>query len=609
MTKLAIKTKQPAAPVHGNGGGEWFVPEYCSQEFIEATPGLHWIIRQYMWNRGVVDNRYIDAYLNGDVLHDTHPHLMKDMLKANERVWEAINNGERIVVFGDYDADGVTATATMTIGLRALGAKVEWYVPERSEGYGANPDSVKELVEKYPDCKVLITVDNGIQATAAATTGVEAGLDFIITDHHNVNYANFPSNAYAVINPQQDDCDYHDMHLCGAGVAYKFIHGMAVVAVGKSYSDNIKTLDDAQAFADQCVDLVGMGTIGDMMPFLSLENRHIVRKALKLLAENPRPGWRQLAQNPQRVYKVDLTSANSTDLAFNMIPHISAAGRMSHPQWAVELLLAENESDAGVYARQLLDFNDARKIEQAEWMDVITSRYGDMDTSFASMPAIIERLDGCPKGLIGLVAGSLCNTYKRPAMVLTNADQDDGWWTASARSVVGMHIANGLKECSALLEKHGGHSMAAGFTIHEKHIGEFVQRMTEIAYRDLSKDHSLPEIEADIELPLSYIDWNLYDTIQALQPFNSVDWKPVMFVTRDVIPVDAKRWSMSMKHLKLTVHDGKGNALKANGWGLGEWADKMPSRIDIAYTLEIDDYDYPAAIRLALEAIRPARRG
>lgn len=586
----------------------WNIPAVCPDSFVKATPNLHWVIRQYMWNRGITDPDYIDAFMAGDVLHDTNPHLMKDMVKGNERVWQAINDGSRIVIYGDYDADGVTATSALYLALKTLGANVEWFVPHRKVGYGMRPKPVEELRAIYPDCNLIVTVDNGIKATKAITRANELGFDVVVTDHHSVDYSDFPSDAYAVINPQQDDCSYYEANLAGAGVAYKFIHGMALYGLQQGYDLPVANEDEALAFADRWVDIVALGTIGDMMPLAALENRQIVMKGMDKMARNPAQGIRQLATSHARRYEVDLVESTSVDLAFNIVPFINAASRMGDPKWAVELLVAENAMQAAPKARKLVELNTIRKEQQQERMMQVMEALQGQDTSFEAMPMLIVQVPDCPKGLIGLVAGSLNHEFGRPSAVL--ADTGNGIWTASARSVAGMNIAHALRECDDLLVSHGGHSMAAGFGIKEDNIPEFIERMQAIALRDLSRDYDKPEMPVDIELPLAYVDWNLFDAISALEPHSSVDLMPIRFVTRNVEPVDAKRWSQSKKHLQMEVYDKKGNLVKANGWGFGTWADNMPRMIDIVYALESTEWggqnNGKPYLRLAIEAIQPS---
>lgn len=593
---------------------EWNIPEPVPQSFVDLTPNLHWVIRQYLWNRGITDPDYINALMLGGVLHDTNPHIMKDMEKGNHRIWQAIHSGEEILIYGDYDADGVTATAALSLALEELGGNVHWYVPHRKVGYGMRPKPVEELREKYPNCNLIITVDNGIKATKAINKAIELGFDVIVTDHHSVDYSDFPSNAYAVINPQQDDCPYYEGNLSGSGVAYKFIHGMALYAIREGYKDipvKIRTPEQALNFADQWIDIVSLGTIGDMMPLASLENRQIVKKGMRKMAENPCHGIRQLATSHMRRYEVDLDTVSSIDLAFNIVPFINAASRVDSPKWAVMLLRAKSAMEAAPNAVKLIELNNIRKEQQQDQMDRVMDNLDEKDTSFKAMPMIIEQLPKCPKGLVGLVAGNLNHTFKRPTAILTDAGTDEGMWTASARSVIGMNVAQALRECDDLLVSHGGHSMAAGFGIHEDNIPEFIERMHKITIRELSKDYDAPEMEADVELPLAYIDWNLHRAIESLQPHSSVDWMPIRFVTRDLEPIDAKRWSNSQKHLRMQVYDGKGNIVKVNGWNFGMWADNMPEEIDIVYGIETAEWGAENRgrpyLRMAVEAIQPSR--
>lgn len=589
----------------------WTMPVVVSDDFIEATPGLHPVIRQYFWNRGITDPDYIDAMLNGEVLHDTNPHIMKDMYRANARTWQAIQERKPVVIYGDYDADGKTATALLSLALEKLGGVVVWYVPHRSVGYGMKPGPVEKLREENPDSDLIITVDNGIKATAAISRANDLGFDVIVTDHHSIDHSDFPHDAFAVVNPQQDDCPYHEANLCGAAVAYKFVHGMTLYALENGiHIEGVGSVDDALVFADQWVGYAALGTIGDMMPLASLENRHIVLKGMKKLRENPSPGIEELAISPARRYPVEFSEASAVDLAFSLIPYINAASRMDHPMWAVMLLRARDRVEAKEYARKLIELNDMRKEIQQEYLDIAATVMNEQDTSFAAMPMVMLQLQGCPKGLVGLVAGSLNRIFNRPVAVMTDEESGEGCWTASARSVVGLNIAQALRECDDLLVSHGGHEMAAGFTVHERNLGEFIERMHSVALRELTEDYDSPELVVDVDIPLAHVDWNLLRVVACLEPFSTVDWQPVRFVTCDVEPIGAQRWSNSKKHLRMEVYDGRGNLLKANGWNLGYWADDMPERIDLVYALEVAQWDTEnfgrPYLRLAVESIRPS---
>ena len=596
---------------------EWKTPKPPPSAFHRLHPHNHPYAIQYLWNRGYSNTDYVNALFHGTILHNTDPMIMKDMHKATERIWQAIDSQELICVYGDYDADGITGVGVMYTGLLELGANIMRYNPNRKYGYGANPERIESLLKKHPDIKLFVSVDNGIKATSAVNKSVEMGVPFIVTDHHTVDYSDFPDKAYAVINPQQDECPYPEPSLSGVGVAYKVIHGMALKAIEQERKVdgwNLESKDDAFNFAEELIDMVAVGTIADMMPLSALENRSLVRRGLDRIKQRPRMGLHALAYHPLRGrYPIDLTKISAMDVGFGIGPCFNATGRLEDPTISVDLLLEENESTAKDFAGNIIKVNNRRKEVQKRYTELVLERLEKVDMSLEAMPIVIVTIDDCPGGVVGLIAGNLTQKFNRPSAVLRQSGKtDDGEiiWTASARSVVGFDITSALKESAKHLGKFGGHSAAAGFSINDSEIEPFKRSMAKIVEREMGKDDREGQVDADFDVPLPYINRPAYEALELLQPFGGTDMPLPKFIVRELIPVEYETWSASKAHLRGKLADGKGTSMRFNGWNFAEWKENMPDKVDVAVTLTMDNwgsYDGKQYMRFALEAMKPAQ--
>lgn len=573
-----------------------YVAKAYPQYFLaDQYSNLHRVVKQYLWNRELRDEKAIEHFLNYTVPHETSPLLLKDAYKAALRIWQAIDDKHPILIFGDYDADGVTATSLLTEFLKTLGASVNWFIPSRSDGYGMSDYTTTEALSMYTDTKLFITVDNGIKSGQVVNMLVEKGIDVIVTDHHIVgdNLADFPSSAYAVINPQQSDCQYPEKLICGCAVAYKLAHALMLTA-----NEAHHHLDLPDLYHEKFLDLVAIGTVADVMPLTAPENRYFVKRGIEIMKSGGRCGLDCMFDIDQYLSKEDLTAET---IGFSIAPQINAASRVDHPRWAMYLLQADTKADALSWALKVAELNATRKQIQSDISKQVDKQLlADEDIlDLTKTPVIMQKIDECPHGIIGLVAGDLSRRYSRPAIVFTRSSDDV--WVASARSVTGFSVTDALEQCSDLLISHGGHEMSAGLKVANAHFDELKQCLTTIAlpYIELFKATSLT---ADVEIGLHEIDDGLYNIVQFLDPMAGQSCPIVTFASLGVT-VSSKVAFSHGKHLKLTVTDNKGNIYPAIWWKMGHLVKSIPDQVDIVYRLGKDTYGGKSSLRLMIESI------
>lgn len=474
--------------------------------------------------RGYDTKEKIDAFLNEDALL-CDQFLITDMSKAVVRINTALENGEKICVYGDYDADGVTSTAIVFGFLESQGGNVIHCVPQRSDGYGMNKESLQAL--KAQGVFLIITVDNGISATEEADFAKEIGIDLIITDHHQIG-EKLP-NALAIVNPHRDNLPFTDW--AGVGVAFKLICAL--------YDG------DVQDLIEDYGDLVAIGTVADMVPLVG-ENRTLVKAGLKVINENQRPGlvaFRQVANMQDRVF-------TSNELAFLIAPKINAAGRMDDATIALNLLVEENIDNAVILAQQLIAMNTERQKEEQATLGKIFSKLatsGDLEEK----RVLVVYGEGYNSGVIGIVASRLVETFGKPAVVLTN--DSDGMAKGSCRSIDGFSIYDALSACSEDLEKFGGHTLAAGLSLKIQDVEAFSHHINEYAYSNFPL-MPVSEISIDCSISPGYLTIDLLNSINQLAPFGMKNEQPIFGIIgaeiSKIMPVGEG------KHLKISCKKG-----------------------------------------------------
>lgn len=558
----------------------WQVMPAVPFNLRQELPHLHPNLLQVLYNRNLTQEGQIQAFLEGRYPKSTDPYLLKDMDRAVARIQEAIEKEETVVVYGDFDADGVTATVLLTEALRGLGLnrqQAQPYIPDRiDEGYGLNIDALTSL--KNRGVGLVISVDCGIRSIREVEAAAEMGLDMIVTDHHSLGRHLPP--AVAVINPKRPDSDYPEKMLAGVGIAFKLAQALHQ-AMPKRAKFNVEEL----------LDLVALGTVADLAPLLG-ENRKLVQEGLVVLNSCRRPGIDALA----KVSSLKPGSITAESIAFGLAPRINAAGRLSHAYDAARLLAINNLLMADDYARQLNQLNRERQRLTAD-----LSRQAE-EIIDPDAPLIIAAGTQFLSGIVGLVASRLADKYYRPTIVIEQGETES---RGSCRSIPEFHITNALDQVADLLERHGGHAQAAGFTIRNENLDTFCEQMTSIAAAELDGQELVPAIAIDAELAIDQVDWALQAVLEQLEPTGYANPTPV-FMSRNVHVYSHRPVGSESNHLQLWVGDGR---VKHQGiaFGQGGWAARLPEEIDLVYTIGVNEWNGRRDLQLMVQDIREAQ--
>ena len=553
------------------------------------------LVVQLLWSRGVRAPDEVEAFLAG-VARVDNPFRMAGMNEAVERIRRAIRTGERIAVYGDFDADGVTATALMVQTLSALGAFVRPYIPHRvDEGYGLNNSALSELARDGQ--RLIITVDCGIRAVDEVAFANRLGLDVIVTDHHSVGAVLPP--ALACINPKRADCDYPFKGLAGVGLAYKLAQGLLRTQQQAPIRRDLTVdLDEADL-----LDLVALGTVADLAPLLD-ENRALVQRGLERINQPQRPGLKAL------IKKTGLTEGQITSSSIGYIlgPRINAAGRLESAMLAYDLLQTDDVVKADRLAAELDQLNVRRQHLTAQSVEAAQSQIeADGTNDLLYMVASQE----FPSGIVGLVAGRLVEQYYRPSLVVELGDRQS---RGSARSIAEFDITKALDKCAAagLLVRHGGHAAAAGFTVENKKLPALKAALQEIAAEELSDKDLQPSLTIDAKLNLGDADFATMGLLQQLEPTGYANPQPLFLSSRLQVR-DARKVGADGAHLKLVVSDPEAGPRREAAWDAiafrqGHWYGKLPRVIDLAYKLEENHWNGNKRLQLVVEDLRPAGR-
>lgn len=540
---------------------------------LECYPA---ILRQVLFNRGQRTLADANRYLTADGA-STDPYLLRGMAPAVGRLLQAVDRGEKIAVYGDYDVDGVTSTVLMTQVLRTLGADVQPYIPNRfDEGYGLNNEALEGLARD--GVRVVLTVDCGIRSAAEVAFGCELGLDMIIADHHSP-LGDLPA-ATAVICQRQPLDEYPDKNLAGVGLAYKLAQALL----------DLRPVEGVRA--EDWLDLVALGTVADVVP-LTGENRSLVRGGL----ERMRAGYRVGLYSLGRAAGINVKNCRATDIAFGLGPRLNAAGRLESALAAVELLLSDDIMHAGRLSQQLCDQNTRRQ----EMTREMQAQAETMIRGGEDAPVLFAFHPEFNQGLVGLVAARLAESYYRPAIVGYRGEE---YTRASCRSIEEFHITQALDQCADLLVRHGGHARAAGFTVRNENLPALVERMYAIAQRELAQLDLRPVLDADLEVPLIDLRPVILDDLAYIEPTGSGN-PDVVFCSRNLRVVRSKTVGSENQHLKLAVSDGR-VTFDAIAFRMGHWAAQMPPAIDLLYTYERNYFNDRVFLQLNVRDLKPA---
>jgi single-stranded-DNA-specific exonuclease len=556
-------------------------------------------VRQLLFDRELTTQQAIDEFFNPDYADDLHdPYLMLGMQKAVKAIKKAIDNKKKILVFGDYDADGICSTVIIKETLEKIGAKkVETYIPDRSkEGYGLNEQAVADFAKR--NIELMITVDCGITEVDNIAYAKALGIDTIIADHHQC--PPILPQALAIINPHQKKDKYPFKDLAAVGVAFKL--AQALVKEFKVSDDYLKWF----------LDLVSLATVADMVPLLG-ENRTLVKYGLVVLTQTKRIGLKKLMEaarvtdfslevkvnsNGQKEHKVN--GLDSMTYAFVLAPRINVAARLENVDSAYRLLTTLDEQEAQEIAQRLETLNRQRQQMVKQIVDEIIKRLPS-----DKMPKIIcEGGDNWSTGVVGLIAGKIKDRYNRPT-IICNTGEDEV--RCSARSIDKLNLVDALRKCEKLLVAYGGHPRAAGLSVKKKNFESLKKQLAKIAETQLSEDDLEARLTIDAELDAQDINWENYDQIQLFEPFGQSNPSPT-FVIRDLEVVDIKMVGNNASHLRLELlgslqkDDSEMLKIKAIGFGLGErgYSLKIGDRIDLVFELIADQWNGTRNLQLKI---------
>ncbi|ADH99962.1 single-stranded-DNA-specific exonuclease RecJ [Salisediminibacterium selenitireducens] len=525
---------------------KWLVPDWSEDqvgELAEAT-GLSNIAARFFVQRRKTTKEEVMSFLHMDHRSLLDPFLLYDMDRAVDRIRRAIEKQERILIFGDYDADGVTSTAITYLTLKRLGAEVSYYIPNRfTEGYGPNEGAFRQAAEE--SVSLIITVDTGISGVHEAEVAKECGMDLIITDHHEPPPV-LP-DAFAVVNPKQEHCSYPNPNLAGAGVAFKLAHALT------------------GEIPEDLFDLVAIGTIADLVS-LEGENRYLAKAGIEAIRQGPRAGVKALLD----IAGAEVSELNEETIGFMIGPRLNAAGRLDSADPAAALLITENPHEA----KDLAELIDGLNKERQSIVKEIAEEAIEQVEAQGVPSVIIVGAEGWNPGVIGIVASRLVERYYRPVIVLS-FDQEKEQAKGSARSIEGFDMFQSLSTCRDILPHFGGHPMAAGLTMSLSDVEELRERLIRLANESMSDDDWIRKLKVDLPVSIEEVTLNAIEDLQAMAPYGIGNPAPKVML-EDVGIVSMRRIGATGDHLKLSVNNkGSGIELDAIAFGKGDAADEI----------------------------------
>ena len=572
-------------------GKRWRIHPHDSDRItrLERSAGVPAVVAQLLICRGVYDPRHARTFLEAKLAGLRDPETLPGVAAAVERIHDSVQAGRRIVIYGDYDADGMTATALVYRCLKMLGADVGYYVPNRmEEGYGLSHEALRTLASRKTD--LVITVDCGIASLEEAETARQVGMELIVTDHHEM--AERLPQAAAIVHPRLADGEGPPSNLCGAGVAFKLAWALCQRA-----SQSKKVGQRMKDFLVAAVGLVAVGTVADVVPLLD-ENRILVRHGLASLKHQPLVGMATLMRITGLDKKPSLTSE---DIGFTLAPRLNAAGRLGQAQLAIELLITETPQRAEVLAQYLDQLNNSRKgLEQSIYLAANKQAKERFDPEDDAALVLAGR--GWHRGVIGIVAGRLAEKYNRPVALIALDELGGDTGFGSARSAGGLNLHAALAACGEHLLTHGGHAAAAGLTIDESRIVPFREDLCRHVAECIPVDQREAEIRIDAEAPLSQLTLRTVHQMEQLAPFGHGNPRPVLCTSGVTLAEPPRCIGSGQRHLSLKLNQ-HGVALRAVAFGRGDWADELTSLdgpLDIAYRPMINDFRGRRSVELHL---------
>jgi len=572
---------------------------------MAAALHLHLPTSVLLYNRGCRSVSDAKAFLekSTEQMHD--PFEMLDMDNAVYRILEAVENKENIVIYGDYDVDGVTSVSSLYLYLKDIDARVSYYIPSRTgEGYGMSTAALQKLAEKGTN--LIITVDTGITAVEEARLITELGMELIVTDHHEC-CGDIPQ-AVAVVNPKRPDCGYPFKDLAGVGVVYKLLCAMESVL-----NPDMPMADCVMRVSQVYGDLVAIGTVADVMPVRD-ENRLIVSFGIQRISQSPRPGLIELLEATQTDGKpAGRKKITASLIGFTIAPRINAAGRIRNAALAVDLFLAEDCEEARPIARQLCDINKERqneenKIAEAAYQQIISQH------DFEKDPVVVLDDETWHHGIIGIVASRITERFNCPTILISfeggenvHNPNDPAYpediGKGSGRSIKGMNLVDALSSCSSLLEKYGGHELAAGLSIKRENLPAFREQLNAYARECLQETDRQPVIEAECELIAEDITMSLAEELYCLEPYGVSNPTPLFYLEK--VPMADMQLVGGGKHIRMTLRVGKNNVTAMCFRKTAADLDLYPGDVlDVIFTLDINEFQGNRTLQTIVKDVR-----
>ncbi len=538
------------------------------------------IIAKILLNRGIDTYEKAKLFFRGKIENLYDPFLLTDMQKAVDRIIKAIIHHEKILIYGDYDVDGITAVSMLYLLLKQIGANVQFYIPHRvQEGYGISTSGIDEAAKLQID--LIISVDCGVTAIKEVEYARQLNMDLIISDHHEPGIQ-LP-NAYAILNPKCEDSNYPFQELAGVGVAYKLAQAL------------ITALNLEVSIIEDFVDLVAIGSAADIVPLID-ENRIFVKEGLIKLNETKRPGLKALLQVAGLLNK----PIGSGQIVFIIAPRINAVGRMGNAERAIELFTTK-DYDRALEIANIFEVENRQRKNIDEETFRMAQQMVEENYDLANSYGLVLDQDGWHPGVIGIVASRVVEKYYRPTIMIST---EDNIGKGSARSISGFDIYLALKHCEDLLIGYGGHKYAAGLTIEKDKIDKLRERFNQIAFQQLDEDLLSPKLRIESEIRLSDINSRLYKFLKLLAPFGPQNMRPVFLSQK--LQVVGTPMVVGNNHLKFKVRQD-GIVLDAIGFNLGDLIYRIEpgaSNLDMAYVIEENTYLGRTSLQLRVKDLR-----
>ena len=553
----------------------WKVAPSAPPEILAAKPGYPPLLAQLLYNRGLSRPEEWDSFLAADERLSCDPMLLSEMPQAMERVHRALKHGEKIAVYGDYDTDGVTATAALVEGLEALGAELIPYIPHRQEGHGLQMPVLERLYQQ--GATLVITADSGTTCYPEVDRAQNRGQDIIITDHHSCTDVLPP--AVAMVNPKHPESAYPFPDLAGVGVAHKFMEAL-LHSLGRDERISLS------------FDLVTLGTVTDVAPMRG-ENRYFVKQGLKMIHHPRRPGLAGLIGQA----RLDPANIDTETIAWVLGPRLNAAGRVEHASLSYQLLITDDLVEGRRIAAEL----EKRNQERQRLTERALTKAREMAEAQKENRLLLVASPEFSVGVAGLVAGKLVEEFRRPAIVVRYGPDN---CRGSCRSIPEFNIVGALNDCSNLLHRYGGHPMAAGFNLSTRNLDEFRQRLQDKAEKGMDGVDLRPQLNIDAELPLEQVAGTTISLCQRLAPFGSGNPSPT-FLSHGVEVINAQQAGGNGEHIRLKLKAGR-MTWSAIAFRRSEAAPPVGTLLDIVYNLRVNHWGSESHMELNILDIQPS---